>query len=86
MTMQTYSNSLRCIDKQIYENKFIMQWACANSYRGMYRQEIDMTNIKPNNAIVRLINVLNQEGIDLEADCGTRGKRNASSNTAEENL
>ena len=45
-----------------------------------------MTNIKPDNAILRLINALNQEGIDLEADCGTSGKKKVSSNTVEENL
>ena len=84
--MQTYSNPVRCTDEQTYENKAIMQWACANNHRGMYRQEIDMTNIKPDNDIVRLINALNQEGIDLEADCGTSGKRKASSNAAEDNF
>ena len=52
----------------------------------MYRQEIDMTNIKPDNDIVRLINVLNQEGIDLEAGYGTSGKRKALSNAPEDNL
>ena len=52
----------------------------------MYRQEIDMTNIKLENSIVRLINALNQEGIDLEVDCGTSGKRKPSSNAAEDNL
>ena len=45
-----------------------------------------MSNIKPDNTIVRLINSLNQEGIDLEAECGTSGKRKASSNVAKENL
>ena len=45
-----------------------------------------MTNIKTDNAIVRTINVLNQEGIDLETDCGTSGKKKGSSNAAEDNL
>ena len=52
----------------------------------MDRQEIDMTNIKPNNAIVSLINELNQEGIGLKVDCGTSVKRKSSSNAAEDNL
>ena len=60
--------------------------ACANNYREIYRQEIDMKSIKNDNAIVRLINILNQEGIDLEADFGTSGKRKESSNAVEENL
>ena len=41
---------------------------------------------KPDNAIVRFVNALNQEVIDLEKDCGTSGKRKASSNVVEENL
>ena len=52
----------------------------------MYRQKIDMTNIKPNNTIVRLINELNQEVIDLEADYGISRKRKSSRNAAEGNL
>ena len=35
---------------------------------------------------MRLINALNQEYIDLEADCGTSGKRKASINAPEYNL
>ena len=35
---------------------------------------------------MRLINSLNQEGIDLEEDCGTSGKGKSSINAAEENL
>ena len=77
---------MKCTYEQTYESKDIMQWAYTNDYKGMNRQEIDMTNIKPDNAIVRLINILNLDGIDLEAYCGTRRKRNASSNAAEENL
>ena len=77
---------MRCTDEQTYENKSIMQWVCANNYRGMYRQEIGMTNIKHDNAIVRLINVLNQEVINLEADYGTSGKRKVSSNAAADSL
>ena len=63
-----------------------MIWVCANDYKGIYRQEIDMTNMKTDNVIVRLINVLNQEGIDLEANCGISGKIKASSNTVEDHL
>ena len=44
--MHTYSNPVSCKDKQTYESKNIMQWACANDYKGLYRQEIDMANIK----------------------------------------
>ena len=52
----------------------------------MYRQKIDMTNIQTDNTIVRFINALNQEGIDLEVDCGKSGKKKSWSNTAEDNL
>ena len=45
-----------------------------------------MKNIKPDNAIVKLINELNQEGIGLEEDCGTSGKRKTLSNASEDNL
>ena len=45
-----------------------------------------MTNIKPGKNIVMLINALNQEGIDIDAYCGTSGKRKASSNAAEDNF
>ena len=44
-----------------------------------------MTNIKPDNTVVRLINLLIQEGTDLEANDSTSGKRKASSNAAEDN-
>ena len=57
---------MRFTNEHTYESKAIMQWACANDYKGMYRKEIDMTNIKPENAIVKLINTLNQQDIDLE--------------------
>ena len=45
-----------------------------------------MTNVKPDNIIVRFINLLNQESIDLEVDYGTSDKRKASSNAAEDNF
>ena len=41
----------------------------------MYRQKIDITNIKSYKTIVILINALNQEGIGIDEDCGTSGKR-----------
>ena len=63
-----------------------MQYVCANGGKGMYRKNIYMTNIKPDNAIVRLINVLNQEGVDIEEDCGTSGKIKPASNAAEDNF
>ena len=84
--MQTYLNHMRCTNKQTYENKAIMQWACANDGKGMYRAKIDMKNIKPDKTIVMLINLLNQEGIDIEEDCGTRGEGKSSSNAEEDNL
>ena len=63
-----------------------MQWAYENDGKGMYREKIDMNNIKSEKTIVMLINTLNQEGIDIEEECGTSGKIKASSNAAEENL
>ena len=45
-----------------------------------------MTNIKPDKTTVMLINALNQEGIYIEAYCGTSGKKKASSTAAEDNL
>ena len=81
--MQTYLNPVRCTDEQTYENKAIMQQACTNDGKRMYREKIDMINIKSDKTIVMLINALNQEGIDIEEDCGTSGKRKASSNAAE---
>ena len=45
-----------------------------------------MTNIKPDKTIVRLINALNQEDIDIEADVGTSGKKKSSINAVEDNL
>ena len=59
---------MRCTDEQTCESKVIMQWVCENNHRGMYRQEIDMINIQTDNAIVRLINALNQEVIDIEEE------------------
>ena len=62
-----------------------MKWAYHNDGKGMYRQKIDTTCIKTDKTIVMLINTLNQEGIDIEKDYGTNGKRKASSNVAEDN-
>ena len=45
-----------------------------------------MANIKTDNTIVMLINLLNQEGISLEAYCGIIGKIKAASNATEGNL
>ena len=84
--MKIYLNPVRCTGEQAYEIKVIMQCTCANDDKGMYRQEIDMTNIKPNNTIVSLIHELNQEGIDIYSYCGTSGERKDSSNGAEDNL
>ena len=84
--MQTYSDPFRCTDEQIYGNKTIMKWLCENNYKGMYRQDIYMTNITTDNAIMKLINSLKQEVIDLEADCRTSGKRKVASNAAEDNF
>ena len=48
-------------------------------------EKIDMINIKSDKTIVILINALNQEGIDIEEDCGKSEKRKASRNAAENN-